>query len=266
MLITKIFVFTMFLYVVQLYSKPPQSFIKTSYASRSKKSHQKTPSFILSNETLNYDVSYLGLVGGTIHLSTETQKTNNKVAFSLKAKSFPWVEFLYSLELNLFSLSHKHTMENILLEENYLENKRSYYQKMVFLTNEKKMHFYTNQQQTKPIIKDYFYNALNILSILYYIRTLDLETGATFHTEAYHRGKHLPMAIEVLGIKTIKTHFGPIKCFVVSPTLQVRGFFLNTDHLKVYLSHDEHRIPVLLKGNLPFGVFRATLSKGLPEK
>jgi len=101
----------------------------------------------------------------------------------------------------------------------------------------------------------------DILSIFYYIRTQPLEVGTSIQVMNFADGKIYPVEVKILRRETVKVRAGTFRCVVVEPVLKGRGVFGQKGKLKVWLTDDEKRIPVLMKSKAVFGSIIIELEK-----
>jgi hypothetical protein len=88
---------------------------------------------------------------------------------------------------------------------------------------------------------------LDDLSFLYFARTLPLEPGATYRLPRYFKADGNPVVIQVLRRETIRVPAGQFRAIVVRPIIQTDGMFSQGGNAEVYLSDDQHRIPVFIR-------------------
>lgn len=104
-------------------------------------------------------------------------------------------------------------------------------------------------------------NCQDILSSFYYLRTLDLEVGKSYDIPNYDNGKIYYLNVKVLKRQTVRVPAGKFKCLVIEPTLKGEGLFKNEGRMKIYLTDDERKIPVILASKVKFGDVVAKLRK-----
>ncbi len=92
---------------------------------------------------------------------------------------------------------------------------------------------------------------LDDLSFLYYARTLPLEVGATYSLQRYFKADGNPVVIRVVRRETITVPAGRFRTIVVQPVIKTDGLFGEGGRAEVFLSDDEHRIPVLIRSRVP---------------
>ena len=87
----------------------------------------------------------------------------------------------------------------------------------------------------------------DILSAIYFIRTVDFAVGDTLSLPLHDVSKSYPLKIKVNWRETVKVPAGKFDCLVVEPFLESEGMFRSKGKIEVWLSDDEHRIPVLMR-------------------
>jgi len=103
----------------------------------------------------------------------------------------------------------------------------------------------------------------DILSSLYYIRSLDLKyakEGDVYTVEIFNDDKHYPMTIRIMGREDVDVSAGEFKTIVVKPEIS-EGFTTKTSDLFVYLSDDERKIPIKVKMNIIIGALTGELTE-----
>jgi len=98
------------------------------------------------------------------------------------------------------------------------------------------------------------------LSILYYARTLDLKVGKSIFIDNFTDGKLYPLELKVIQKETISVKAGKFDCIVVEPLLLSSGIFKHEGRLKVWLTDDQLKMPVLMKSKVLVGSISAELT------
>ena len=99
----------------------------------------------------------------------------------------------------------------------------------------------------------------DVLSSLYYVRTLPLEVGQSFAVSNHTNGKNYPLVVKVLRKERITVEAGSFNCIVVEPILRSAGLFKHKGRLTVWLTDDKYRIPVLMESKVVVGAISAVL-------
>jgi hypothetical protein len=93
----------------------------------------------------------------------------------------------------------------------------------------------------------------DILSTLYYIRTLDLQVGKTETIETYADGKVYPLKVMVHKKEKVEVPAGTFMCYQVEPILKSEGIFRQKGRLVVWLTDDKHKMPVKMTSKVTIG-------------
>ncbi len=99
----------------------------------------------------------------------------------------------------------------------------------------------------------------DVLTSLYYIRTMDLEVGKSVFIENHADGKNYPLEVKVLGVEIIKVPAGKYECFILEPILKASGIFQHKGRLTVWMSTDPSHIPVMMKSKVAIGSINVVL-------
>ena len=108
----------------------------------------------------------------------------------------------------------------------------------------------------------------DIFSAFYYFRLQDFSVGDTLTINVTADGRNYPANIVVHRTETIETIFGEKECFVIEPILKGEAIFKQTGKILIWLTADEHKVPVKMSSKIIFGSFKAILkdAKNVPYK
>lgn len=101
----------------------------------------------------------------------------------------------------------------------------------------------------------------DVLSALYYVRTLPLEVGQSVSVANHTDGKNYPLVINVLRRETVKVDAGTFECLVLEPILRGPAIFTQKGRLTVWVTDDRYKIPVLMKSKIVIGSVAAVLKE-----
>ncbi|MCO4293101.1 DUF3108 domain-containing protein [Solitalea sp. MAHUQ-68] len=106
-------------------------------------------------------------------------------------------------------------------------------------------------------------NTLDVLSVLYYARSLDfanIKKGGTIKFDFFLDDHTYPIAITYLGNETIKTPFGKISCMKFSPTVVEGRVFRKNSKMYLWVTNDANRVPVRAEVEILIGSLRLDLT------
>lgn len=107
--------------------------------------------------------------------------------------------------------------------------------------------------QTPPFVQD-------VLSSLYYLRTMDIEVGKTYSIDAHSGDLSWPLKVTVLKKEKVKVPAGEFETFVVEPSIREgAGIFQAKGKLTVWLTADKYKMPVMMSSKISVGSIVAEL-------
>jgi uncharacterized protein DUF3108 len=105
-------------------------------------------------------------------------------------------------------------------------------------------------------------NVLDVLSSLYYIRSMPLEVGKSFTIDVHSGEKSWPLLVHVKKLEKVKVKAGKFLCYRVEPVLRERGVFISKGKkLEVWMTADARHMPVLMRSEIFIGHVSAELVK-----
>ncbi len=99
----------------------------------------------------------------------------------------------------------------------------------------------------------------DVLSAFYYIRTQKLEVGRSFSLDAVSGRKKYKLTVICHKKETIQVPAGTFKTILVEPKLQGNDLFRARGTLLIWVTDDEHHIPVKMQSKIPVGSIKAEL-------
>lgn len=101
----------------------------------------------------------------------------------------------------------------------------------------------------------------DVLSAMYYVRTLPLEVGMNVSLANHTDGKNYPLVVKVHRKERVTVDAGTFDCFVVEPILRGPGIFTQKGRLMVWVTDDSNRMPVLMRSKVVVGHVSAVLKE-----
>lgn len=90
----------------------------------------------------------------------------------------------------------------------------------------------------------------DVLSAMYFVRTLRLEPGDSVSVDNHSDGKIYPLRIVVHRREKVSTKAGRFECLVVEPFLKTPALFQQKGRVVVHLTDDHRKIPVLMTSQI----------------
>jgi len=101
----------------------------------------------------------------------------------------------------------------------------------------------------------------DMLSCLDYTRPQPMEVGKEIIFDV-NTTKNWPLAVKVLEKETVSVPAGEFECFVVEPLMRDKGLFVQKGRsMRVWVTADERRIPVMMKAEVAVGNITAKLER-----
>ena len=90
-------------------------------------------------------------------------------------------------------------------------------------------------------------------SLLFYLRTIPLEVGQILDFTTFDNKKITSFQVVVDGKETVETPSGTYYCKIIRPFREGKALLKNKGDMIIWLSDDEHCIPIQIKIKLNFG-------------
>jgi len=103
--------------------------------------------------------------------------------------------------------------------------------------------------------------AFDVLSSLYYVRTLKLEVGHPFQVPINDGGHTILVDVEVQAKEDIKLPFGTFHTIRIEPQVFGGTLFKKNGRMQIWLADDPSHRLIQLKARLFFGNITATVTK-----
>jgi hypothetical protein len=104
----------------------------------------------------------------------------------------------------------------------------------------------------------------DIVSALYYVRTLDVQNynkGDVIHLENFYKDKVYPLDVIYRGTERVTVDAGTFDCFILEPLVVEGGLFKSEGSIMIWMTDDELKIPVKVKTKVVIGSINAELTK-----
>ena len=118
---------------------------------------------------------------------------------------------------------------------------------------------YINRDE-KPAYFNIQDNTHDVLSALYYVRTLPLKEGESFFVRVFDDGKEYLLEIKVFAREEVKVQEERIPAFKTQVILKTKGIFNRKGDVFIWFSDDDRRIPVQMRCDIFLGFFHVELA------
>lgn len=93
----------------------------------------------------------------------------------------------------------------------------------------------------------------NVISAIFYLRTLNLEVGREVAFTVADAGKNLVFRGDVLRQEVLNTEIGEMDTLVVQPKFEIDGVFKPVGDIFIWLTNDERKFPVRIDAKIKIG-------------
>lgn len=211
-------------------------------------------------EKLIYIVKFGPIVGGNASLVLKQVSYNNRQVYfaSGEGKTVGLAEKLYSVK-DVFESYFD--MNSLLPYKAIRDVKEGNYRKhdeAVF--NQTANTVYSTRKDSVYQVPRH---TLDMVSLLYYIRSLDLKSlqpGSVLHTITFFDEELFPFDIRYKGKEEVRTKYGKIRCYRFDPVVAPGRMFESEDDMTIWISDDRNMVPVKVRFDLLVGSLHVELS------
>ncbi len=207
-------------------------------------------------EWLQFDIGYGFINAGTATLEvSDIIEFNGRPAYQLvsTATSNKFFSSFYPVRDRVESIVDAIGLFSWRFEKEIREGKYRSHRKYAFDQINHSVIYKDDTIEVAPYVQD-------ALSVMYFVRTQELEVGQSVFVENFTDGKNYPLEVKVKGREKIKTKAGEFECLELEPLLRSSGIFKHEGKLTVYVTDDRMRLPVLMKSKVVVGSITAELT------
>ncbi len=100
----------------------------------------------------------------------------------------------------------------------------------------------------------------DLISCLYYIRNLpSIQVGSSVMLNIHHDKKNYRVEVRTEGVEKVQGLHGEVEAIRLLVIMPFQGLFLNEGNIRVWLTNDAHRVPLLMKAKVIIGSVAARL-------
>lgn len=236
----------------------------------------QVPQSFFPGEKHSFDVTYFGTTAGNVELTVLPYKfIGYRQVFEFKgyARSTSIFALFYRLNDVISSFmdkeglfTHKFTvkLDETLQQRDLIE---LYDQKSA------QLHYWSRlDHKNKGLVNDQFSAEIqpftqDVLSAVFYLRTLPLEVGKTFTFPVVSNGKPWTVEAHVVRREELNTKAGKFDAFVIKPDTKFEGVLKTTGDSFIWIGADEHRAILKIDAKVKIGsviAYLRELSYGQP--
>jgi hypothetical protein len=214
-------------------------------------------------EKLTYRISWFFIPAGEASLEVLPVQTINGADtfhFQLKVKTYPVIDAIYKVRNQINAFVNLELTHSILYQKRQREGKTRKHVDVEFDWSKKEAYYTKNGEEKPPVPLSG--QTLDPLSVLYYTRTHDLAENMVVKSPVTDGKRSFVGRASVVKKELVDLEIGSFESFLIEPDLSnVEGVFEKNPNakLKVWLTADEHRIPVKVQSKVAIGHFTAEL-------
>jgi hypothetical protein len=221
-----------------------------------------TPDDLAKGETLDYELTWLSVSGGTMRM-TVTGEGADSLRITSVAESNPNFAAVYKVRDEISSLVRRDSFTTVEYRKQLVENGKQKEDATTIDTAKRIGTRVRAGKQTKVFRINPPPPYVDPLSVVYRLRTLDLTPGKVHAFTIYADGNVYAMTAKVTGRLRIKTAAGTFNTVSVEPKMNGRGGLFRDDdsRLIIWYSDDARHLPVRIRSELKFGSITAALRR-----
>lgn len=206
-----------------------------------------------TGETLDYNLTWLRMSGGTARMTIAPVVGDAKRLRILSVgKSGAGFSRIFRVRDEIESVVARDTFTTL----EYIKRQDEDGEKKVEVTRvEGGVATRTRKKVKKVRVPTPVYDPL---SIIYFLRTVDLSPGKKHEFSVVADAKVYNVHVHVLRRESVATDLGTFKTIVVEPKMEIGGIE-REERLLIWYSDDERRLPVRIRTDVKFGTITATL-------
>ncbi|MDR0307716.1 MAG: DUF3108 domain-containing protein [Chitinispirillales bacterium] len=226
-------------------------------AKTARSSHYIEKELLSQSETLIYEVQWGPIKAGYLILSASPRSPNGQIRLGAKLLSNNYVSSIFKIRDYIISWVDAKELYPLFFEQHTREGKYKKDEYVIYDTMGERI-IAGGKKSLKEIKAPPFTH--DFISALYYTRSMELKPGDTFTINTFVDYKIYPIKLKVKSKETVKVNAGKFKCVLIEPKLVGDGDRLNKhDKLEIWISDDEHRVPVMAKSKVKVGSVTAKL-------
>ncbi|NLB34698.1 MAG: DUF3108 domain-containing protein [Elusimicrobia bacterium] len=210
-------------------------------------------------EKLTFAIKWGFITGGYAHLEiAEEIELAGRDTYRIvsQARSAAFFDPFYKVRDTIESYMDSADLHTVRYEQDI--NEGSYSKNSVIIYDHDKGYAYENDYRFEVPR-----HVQDVLSSLYYLRTKELEPGKTYEFDVGTGKENWPLVVKIKGRERIKVSAGKFDTILVEPEIrEEEGIFKQAKGtLRIWLTDDERKMPVLMKSKIPIGHISAVLQE-----
>lgn len=210
----------------------------------------------LSGETLDYELKWLKITGGSARMTIGPLQ-DDRLRITSVGKSSPGFSRFFKVRDEIETIVAKKDFSTL----RYTKRLDEQGDKIEEVTTIEDGVATRKRKKIKKV--DVPRPVFDPISLIYHIRTLDLAPGKTHDFTVIADGKVYNVHAVVVRREVVKTPAGTFSTVVIEPEMSAAGVD-REERLWIWYSDDERKIPVRIRSQVNFGAITATLRAVTP--
>ncbi len=214
-------------------------------------------------EELKFEISFEFVTGGEATMAVESiDDFNGHPCYKIVslARSTGTVDFFYKVRDRIESWRDVDGGFSRLFVKQLNEGKHKYSKRLEYMPDQGIAYLYENKSQKIPDTLEVVGKIHDVLGAFYQMRTMPLAVGSSVWIDVHDIRDRYSLEVKVIGRERLKVPAGTFDCLIIEPLLESSGLFRKEGDMQVWITDDEHRMPVMMKSWLYFGRVFAKLT------
>lgn len=205
----------------------------------------------LSGETLDYELKWLRITGGSARM-TISGIEGNRIRITSVGKSTPGFSRIFKVRDEIETIVARDDFSTLRYTKNLDEDG----DKKIEVTTVEDGVATRRRKKVKSVkVPRPVYDPI---SLIYHLRTLDLTVGKSHPFTVVADARVYNVHAVVVKKEVLTTPAGKFNCVVVEPRMEIGGV-AREERMWIWYSDDERRLPVRIRTEVNFGAITATL-------
>lgn len=217
----------------------------------------------VTGERFTYTISWLNITAGSAVMEVADSppiEGHPALRFLTVATSAPFVSKFYPVDNRVESIVDAGTLLPHRMVFRRREGKRKNDFDVIFYQPEGTITATKDGATEKLVAPSGIHDSI---SCLYYFRGLpSLVPGSSQVINVHHDKKNYRLEVRVEGIERLKGPWGEVETVRVLAIMPFQGIFLNEGNIRLWLTNDARRVPVMMKAKVMIGSVVARLVEG----
>jgi hypothetical protein len=213
-----------------------------------------------------YKLKEIWVSAGYVDFEINARKINKKEYWELdvQARTMPAFDLFYKVRDHYISVIDPVTLLPAIFVRDVNEGGYKIHNKYEFNHDSLRVKSETEDSRN-PLAEDnytFLKNTQDLVSCLYYARNINVEgvdSGKVFPINLFLDNKNYKVGLRYLGREKVITDLGEVNCIVGQPLLLEGRVFEETEQMRIYVTDDARRIPIMIESPLKVGKIMAQL-------